>query len=59
VVLQDTLPLPRRLRVGTDLAGTAAGDTLPGNQVAVLSGLPPGQQVVANALDLQNTADNQ
>jgi cobalt-zinc-cadmium efflux system membrane fusion protein len=35
------------------------GDTLPGGNVEVLSGLGAGQQVVRNALDLQNTADNQ
>ena len=35
------------------------GDTLNGNLVAVKSGLMAGQQVVGNALDLQNTADNQ
>ncbi len=35
------------------------GNVLDGNMVEVLSGLQPGQQVVANALDLQNTADQQ
>jgi cobalt-zinc-cadmium efflux system membrane fusion protein len=34
-----------------------AGDTLPGNMQEILSGLNPGQQVVSNALALQNTAD--
>ncbi len=33
-----------------------AGKTLPGNMVEILSGLNSGQQVVANALELQNTA---
>ena len=33
-----------------------AGKTLPGNTVEILSGLNPGQQVVANALELQNSA---
>ncbi len=33
-----------------------AGRTLEGNVVEILSGLTPGQQVVANALELQNTA---
>ncbi len=33
------------------------GRTLPGNMVEILSGLASGQQVVANALSLQNTAD--
>ena len=41
----------RRLRVKT-------GQTLPGNVVEV-QGLASGQQVVGNALDLQNTADNE
>ena len=35
------------------------GQTLPGDMVQIDSGLMAGQQVVANALDLQNTADNQ
>jgi len=35
------------------------GRTLDGNMIEVLSGLGDGQQVVANALDLQNTADQQ
>lgn len=35
------------------------GDVLPGNLVVISTGLTPGQQVVGNALDLQNTADNQ
>ena len=35
------------------------GRTLEGNMVEVLSGLEDGQQVVSNALDLQNTADQQ
>jgi cobalt-zinc-cadmium efflux system membrane fusion protein len=35
------------------------GRVLAGNAVEVLSGLNAGQQVVANALDLQNTADQQ
>src|SRR3984957_20120709 len=33
------------------------GDTLPGNMQAILSGIDVGQQVVSNALALQNTAD--
>ncbi len=33
-----------------------AGKTLSGNMVEILSGVAPGQQVVANALELQNTA---
>ena len=35
----------------------AAGATLPGNLQEVLSGLKPGDQVVANALELQNTVE--
>ena len=35
------------------------GRTLDGNVLEVLSGLTDGQQVVSNALDLQNTADQQ
>jgi len=33
------------------------GAMLPGNQQEILSGLKPGQQVVANALVLQNTVE--
>ena len=42
----------RRLEIKT-------GRTLEGNMLEVLSGLSEGQQVVSNALDLQNTADQQ
>jgi membrane fusion protein, heavy metal efflux system len=35
------------------------GDTLPNKMQVVLSGINPGQQVVANALTLQNTVDNE
>jgi len=34
-----------------------AGDMLPNNQQAVLSGITPGQQVVGNALEFQNAAE--
>ena len=34
-----------------------AGATLPGNMQEVVSGLKPGDQVVANALELQNTVE--
>lgn len=34
-----------------------AGKMLPGNQQQILTGLKPGQQVVANALDLQSTVE--
>ena len=36
-----------------------AGQTLPGNVVEIEGGLEAGERVVENALDLQNTADNQ
>ncbi|MGD0909961.1 MAG: efflux RND transporter periplasmic adaptor subunit, partial [Candidatus Acidiferrales bacterium] len=35
------------------------GDTLPNQMQEILSGLQPGQQVVTNAVVLQNAADNQ
>ena len=35
------------------------GRTLDGNAVEVQAGVSAGQQVVQNALDLQNTADQQ
>jgi cobalt-zinc-cadmium efflux system membrane fusion protein len=34
-----------------------AGDMLPGNLQAVLTGVAPGQQVVVNALEFQNTVE--
>ena len=34
-----------------------AGDMLPNNQQAVLSGITPGQQVVGNALEFQNAVE--
>ena len=34
-----------------------AGDMLPGNMQEIISGIEPGQQVVSNALQLQNTAE--
>jgi len=37
----------------------AAGETLPNQMQEILSGLQPGQKVVASALALQNTVDNQ
>jgi len=36
-----------------------AGAILPGNMQAVSSGITPGQQVVSNALEFQNTVENQ
>ena len=35
------------------------GDTLPGNLLEVTAGLQPGQQLVNNALDLENAAEQQ
>ena len=35
------------------------GDMLPGNLQEIISGLAPGQQVVANALEFQNTVQQQ
>lgn len=35
------------------------GETLPNKMQEILSGLKPGQKVVANALTLQNTVDNE
>jgi hypothetical protein len=35
------------------------GDMLPNQMQEVLSGLQPGQQVVTNALVLENTFENQ
>ena len=35
------------------------GDTLPGNVLEITAGLQPGDQVVNNALDLENTVDQQ
>jgi membrane fusion protein, heavy metal efflux system len=37
--------------------GVVAGDMIPGGKQEVTSGLAPGQQVVANALELQNSAE--
>ncbi len=37
--------------------GVMGGDMLPGNMQEILSGINAGQQVVSNALALQNTAD--
>jgi cobalt-zinc-cadmium efflux system membrane fusion protein len=36
-----------------------SGDQLPNNMQEVLSGLQPGQQVVTNAINLQNAIDNE
>jgi cobalt-zinc-cadmium efflux system membrane fusion protein len=37
--------------------GIAGGDMLPNNMQEVVSGLKPGDQVVTNALELQNTSE--
>lgn len=37
--------------------GVTGGDMLPNNMQEVISGLKPGDQVVANALELQNTSE--
>jgi len=34
-----------------------AGDMLSGNMQTILRGIAPGQQVIANALDFQNTVE--
>jgi cobalt-zinc-cadmium efflux system membrane fusion protein len=34
-----------------------AGEMLPGNMQAIVAGISPGQQLVANALEFQNTAE--
>ncbi|MGD1093223.1 MAG: hypothetical protein ABSB35_14685 [Bryobacteraceae bacterium] len=34
-----------------------AGNMLPGDQQEIISGIEPGQQVVSNALVLQNTVE--
>jgi cobalt-zinc-cadmium efflux system membrane fusion protein len=36
-----------------------SGGQLPNNMQEILSGLPPGQQVVTNAMNLQNVIDNE
>ncbi|HXO44269.1 MAG TPA: hypothetical protein VN846_02260, partial [Candidatus Cybelea sp.] len=38
-------------------AEVRAGDMLPGNMQTVLAGVSPGQQVVVNALEFQNTVE--
>jgi cobalt-zinc-cadmium efflux system membrane fusion protein len=35
------------------------GEMLPGNMQEIISGIAPGQQVVANALEFQNSAEQQ
>jgi cobalt-zinc-cadmium efflux system membrane fusion protein len=38
-------------------AGVEGGDMIPGGMQEIISGLSPGQQVVTNALELQNSAE--
>lgn len=40
-------------------AEVRAGEMLPNNMQAISSGVAPGQQVVSNALEFQNTVENQ
>ena len=42
----------RRVEVG-------GGEMLPGNMQEIVSGLAPGGQVIANALEFQNTVEQQ
>jgi membrane fusion protein, heavy metal efflux system len=35
------------------------GDMLPGNMQEVVSGIEPGEQVLANALEFQNSVEQQ
>jgi hypothetical protein len=37
--------------------GVTAGDMLPGGAQEILSGVAPGQRVVLNALQFQNTVE--
>lgn len=39
--------------------GVVSGEMLPNNMQEIVSGLKPGQQVVKNALELQNATDNE
>jgi len=36
-----------------------SGEQLPNNMQVIVSGLQPGQQVVTNAINLQNVIDNE
>jgi len=38
-------------------AEAVTGNMLPNNQQEIVSGIKPGDQVVSNALDLQNTVE--
>jgi cobalt-zinc-cadmium efflux system membrane fusion protein len=50
------VPLQNRQFRRTEVVG---GDMLPDNMQEVVSGIAPGQQVVANALEFQNSAESQ
>ncbi|HXX15084.1 MAG TPA: efflux RND transporter periplasmic adaptor subunit [Candidatus Eremiobacteraceae bacterium] len=48
------VPLQKNQFRRTEVVG---GDTLPGNMQEIISGIEPGQQIVANALEFQNSAE--
>jgi len=48
------VPLQKNQFRRTEVVG---GDTLPGNMQEIISGIAPGQQIVANALEFQNSAE--
>jgi|HubBroStandDraft_6_1064221.scaffolds.fasta_scaffold36396_4 cobalt-zinc-cadmium efflux system membrane fusion protein len=50
------LPLKNGQFKRTEVVG---GDMLPNNMQEVISGIAPGQQIVANALEFQNSAESQ
>lgn len=50
------VPLPNHQFRRTEVAG---GDMLPNGMQEVISGISPGQQVVGNALEFQNSAEQQ
>lgn len=50
------IPAPDNQFRRTEVVG---GDMLPGSMQEVVSGIAPGQQVVANALEFQNTVEQQ
>ena len=50
------VPLQKGQFRRTEVVG---GDMLPNNMQEVVSGIAPGQQVVANALEFQNSAEQQ
>jgi cobalt-zinc-cadmium efflux system membrane fusion protein len=48
------VPLPKNQFRRTEVVD---GDTLPGNMQEIISGIVPGQPVVANALEFQNSVE--